>query len=121
MARSADFTLFHTLVTLERIPLMAVETLLLIPFHAVVTTDLMPFTTVLTADLIAFHILLTTDLMPFMAVVTAIEQKLIEELRKAYQLHNLKKKTVHEWLEKNHDFIIETAISIFDNKIMVLL
>ena len=42
-----------------------------------------------------------------------VEQKLIEELRKAYQLHNLKKKTVHEWLEKNHDFIIENADGSF--------
>lgn len=42
-----------------------------------------------------------------------VERKLIEELHKAYQLHNLKKKTVHGWLEQKHDFIIENADGSF--------
>ena len=41
-----------------------------------------------------------------------VERKLVEELRKAYHLHNLKKKAVHGWLEKNHDFIIENVCNI---------
>lgn len=42
-----------------------------------------------------------------------VEPQLIDELRKAYQLHNLKKKTVHGWVEQNHDFIIENADGSF--------
>lgn len=42
-----------------------------------------------------------------------VERKLVEELRKAYHLHNLKKKAVHGWVEKNHDFIIENADGSF--------